>query len=53
MVSKRNVDYHFSLNSYKTRPGIEPQSTGPLANTVLIKPMAQYFNFGKYLHLFI
>ena len=26
-----------------TRPGIEPRSPGPLANTLLIRPMAWYF----------
>ena len=25
-----------------TRPGIEPQSPGPLANTLLIRPMARF-----------
>ena len=25
-----------------TRPGIEPRSPGPLANTLLIRPMARY-----------
>ena len=26
-----------------TRPGIEPWSPGPLANTLLIRPMAYYY----------
>ena len=39
-----------------TRPGIEPRSPGPLANTQLIRPMARllYFNprFSKNIFLF-
>ena len=35
-----------------TRPGIEPRSPGPLANTLLIRPMARNeaiinISFGK------
>ena len=30
-----------------TQPGIEPQSSGPLTNTLLIRPMAGFFIFIK------
>ena len=33
--------YIFFLVFGMTRPGIEPQSPGPSANTLLIKPMPQ------------
>ena len=39
-----------------TRPGIEPRSPGPLANTLLIRPMARkLINLKKYIteHIFL
>ena len=33
-----------------TRPGIEPRSPGPLANTLLIRPMARLNLIKKYLN---
>ena len=40
-VKQGGIKYHFSWVFGMTRPGIEPQSPKPLANTLLIKPMAQ------------
>ena len=36
------IKYHFFLVFGITRPGIEPRSPGPLANTLLIRPR-QFF----------
>ena len=36
------IKYHFWVFGM-TRPGIEPRSSGQLANTLLIRPMAQYY----------
>ena len=36
-VKQCDIKYHFWVFGL-TRPGIEPQSPGPLANTLLIRP---------------
>ena len=38
-VKQAIIEYHFWVFGM-TRPGIEPRSPGPLANTLLIRPMA-------------
>ena len=40
-VKQGGIKYHIWVFGM-TRPGIEPRSPGPLANTLLIRPMAQY-----------
>ena len=40
-VKQGGIKYHFLKIFGMTRPGIEPWSPGPLANTLLIRPMAQ------------
>ena len=43
-VKQVDIKYHFlSL----TQPGIEPRSPGQLANTLLIRPVAQQPDFGS------
>ena len=45
-IKQDGIKYHF-LNFGMTGTGIEPGSPGPLANTLLIRPMGQlkiYFN---------
>ena len=34
-VKQSGIKYHF----FMTQPGFEPQSPGPLANTLFIKPL--------------
>ena len=41
-VKQDGIKYHFFFVFGMTRRGIEPQSPGPLANTLLIKPMKPY-----------
>ena len=45
------IKYHFWVFSM-ARPGTEPRSTGPLANTLLIRLMARFLD-GFYSKLFI
>ena len=40
-VKQDDLKYHFLVFGM-TRPGIEPRSPGPLANTLLIRPMARF-----------
>ena len=39
IVKQGGIKYHF-LAIGMTRPGIKPRSPGPLANTLLIRPVA-------------
>ena len=41
IVKQGSTKYRFWVFGM-TRPGIEPRSLGPLANTLLIRPMARY-----------
>ena len=42
-VKQGGIKYHFWVFGM-TRPKIEPRSPGPLANTLLIRPMAQFID---------
>ena len=41
-VKQGDIEYPIFLVFGMTRPGIEPRSTGPLANTLLFRPLARF-----------
>ena len=50
-VNQGGIKYHF-LSLFMTRPGIEPRSPGPLANTLTPRPMSG-IKSGTLLYIYI